>query len=352
MLARLGVLDDLRSRAVEPQEVLIRRGRDGAALARFPLGAAAAARYGAPFLVTLRADLQAALLARIALRPAVALHLGRGVTGYEPRGRGVALRFADPRQPSAAADGLVAADGLHSEILRYVAPGAKVGLRASGRSAWRSLVPREAAPADALAARSNLWLGRRAHLVHYPVGAGDLVNVVAIVDDAAEGRAGPSWSEPAEAGTVERRFADWAPPARHLIAAALAWRRWPLFDRAPIRRWSNGPVTLLGDAAHPMLPFLAQGAAQSIEDAAVLADAVAQSPGDLSAAFRAYATVRAPRTARVQVVSRRQGVVYHLGRPASDMRDLVLSKLGPDRLAARLDWLYEPPAEIRRFARL
>jgi salicylate hydroxylase len=213
-------------------------------------------------------------------------------------------------------------------------------------------VPHGAAEADALAPRSNLWLGRRAHLVHYPVGAGEAVNVVAVVDEPAEDRGASPWGEPADPAPLLRLVAGWAEPARRLVGAAPRWRRWPLHDRAPIRRWSDGPVVLLGDAAHPMLPFLAQGAAQSIEDAAVLACAVADEPHDLPSAFRSYGARRLDRTARVQGESRRQGVIYHLPRPASDLRDLVLSKLGADRLAARLDWLYEAPAEVRRFVRL
>ena len=328
----------------------MRRARDGATLARVPLGPAAEARYGAPFLSALRADLQAALLAGVARRPAISLHLGHGVEGYGVEGhgtggRGVTIRLATS---TAAADGLVGADGIRSAVRRQMA-GAE-DARASARSAFRASVPCEAADADALLPRSNLWLGRRAHLVHYPVDGGRRVNVVAIVHEGAPPRAGESWSQPAEAAAVGRRFADWAAPARRLVAAAPDWRRWRLFDRPPLARWSEGAVTLLGDAAHPMLPFLAQGAAQSIEDAAVLADAVARSGGDLPTAFLAYESSRRPRTSRVQAQSARQGRIYHLGPPASFARDLVLSALGPARLAERVDWLYDAPIEVRRFA--
>ena len=346
VLARLGVLDGLRARAVEPDEVVIRRARDGATLARVPLGASAAARYGAPFLVALRADLQAALEARVAAHPGIALHLGHGVAGYARDRGGVALRFLDPRRPALRVDALVGADGLHSALRHRPGELRRDDARASGRSAWRSLVPRAAVDAEVLLPRSTLWLGRRAHLVHYPVAGGDLVNVVAIIDEGAAAQAATSWSQPAAPAAIARRFDDWAAPARRLIAAAPSWRKWTLFDR-----WSDGPVTLLGDAAHPMLPFLAQGAAQAIEDAAVLADSVARSSGDLSAAFSAYEGLRRPRTSRVQAESRKQGRIYHLGPPASIMRDLVLASLGRDRLVARFDWLYDAPAEIRRFAR-
>ncbi len=350
VLARLGVLDRLRAGWIEPAEVLIRRAHDGAALARIPLGAGAALRHGAPFLLVLRSHLQAALAARAAQNPAVALHLGRDVAGYRRAAGGVTVRFADAGAAPAPADALVAADGIRSAVRRQVAGSGPDDARASGRSAWRSLVPRADAEPEALLPRSNLWLGRRAHLVHYPVDAGALVNVVAIIDEGAPADEGGFYAVPGEAAAVERRFAGWAGPARRLIAAAPGWRRWPLFDRPPLPRWSDGPVTLLGDAAHPMLPFLAQGAAQSIEDAAVLADAVASARGDLAAAFSIYEGLRRPRTSRVQAESRRQGTVYHLGPPASLLRDLVLSTLGPERLAARYDWLYDAPDAVRRFA--
>ena len=345
VLRRLGVLDALGPKAVGSAEVMMRRARDGAVLARIPLGPAAEARYGAPFLSALRADLQAALLARVARRSEIALHLGRGVEGYAVGGERVALRF---NEGTAAADGLIGADGIRSAVRRQLA--GDESTPASTRSAFRASVPREAADAEALLPRSNLWLGRRAHLVHYPVDGGRRVNVVAIVDEGASARNAELWSQPAEAAAVERRFVNWAAPARRLIAAAPEWRRWPLFDRPPLARWSEGAVTLLGDAAHPMLPFLAQGAAQSIEDAAVLADAVSRCGGDLPAAFSAYEGLRRPRTSRVQAQSARQGTIYHLGPPACFARDIVLSTLGPARLAGRVDWLYDAPAEVRRFA--
>ncbi|WP_237477716.1 FAD-dependent monooxygenase [Lichenibacterium dinghuense] len=345
VLRRLGVLDALGAAAVPSSEVRMRRARDGAVLARVPLGPAAEARYGAPFLSALRADLQAALLACAARRPAIALHLGRGIEGYDLRASGVALRFAGG---TANADALVGADGIRSAVRRQGTGGDAP--RASGRSAYRASVPREAADADAREPRSNLWLGPSAHLVHYPVDGGARINVVAIVDEGIAADGADPWSQPAEAAAVERRFAGWAAPARRLIAAAPGWRRWPLFDRPPLPRWSAGPVTLLGDAAHPMLPFLAQGAAQSIEDAAVLADSVSRSGGDFPAAFSTYEALRRPRTSRVQAQSARQGSIYHLGPPLSLARDFVLSTLGPARLAARVDWLYDAPAEVRRFA--
>ncbi len=286
----------------------MRRARDGAVLARIPLGPAAEARYGAPFLSALRADLQAALLAGVARRPGIALHLGRGIDGYAAR-RAAGSRSASPAGPPPRTAPPSTPWWAPTASARRCGGNwrATHPAPAATRSAFRASVPRAAADAEALLPRSNLWLGRRAHLVHYPVDGGRRVNVVAIVDEGSSARDAGLWSQPAEAATVERRFAGWAAPARRLIAAAPEWRRWPLFDRPPLGRWSEGAVTLLGDAAHPMLPFLAQGAAQSIEDAAVLADAVSRCGGDLPAAFSSYEALRRPRTSRVQAQSARAG---------------------------------------------
>ena len=347
VLDRLGVLDALRPSAIEPSEVLMRRARDGAVLARVPLGPAA--RYGAPFLAVLRGDLQAVLLSRVAAHPGTALHLGRGVVGL-CGATGAPWRSTSPTEARLSPPTRGSSARMGSARPSAASRRAATTPASGPARPWRAVVPRDAVDADTLLPRSNLWLGRRTHLVHYPVAGGRSVNVVGIVDQAAAQPDGDLWSQPAEAAAVARHFADWAEPARRLIAAAPGWRRWPLFDRPPLPRWSEGAVTLLGDAAHPMLPFLAQGAAQSIEDAAVLADSVARCGGDLPAAFLDYETMRRPRTSRVQAQSASQGGVYHLGPPASLARDVVLSILGPARLAARFDWLYDAPAEVRRFA--
>ncbi len=342
VLAELGLLDAVRRRAVAPSEVLIRQGRDGVALAHIPL---ADGRFAAPFLVVLRADLQGVLAEAVRHEDAVVLRLGQRVTALADAADGVRVVVAGQPPSGERFDGVVGADGIRSGIRRQLAGRAPDDAVPAGRSAWRSLIASAAAPDDARHPRSNLWLGDKAHLVHYPVDGGRAINVVAIVDEIAT----PSddatfWSTPADGALLGTRFSGWAEPVRQLIGAASDWRKWPLFDRPPLARWSRGSVTLLGDAAHPMLPFLAQGAAQSIEDAAVLGQCAAARPTDLARAFSDYERLRKPRTARIQLESRRMGRVYHLARPASYARDAVLRSLGPRRLAARYDWLYAGPA--------
>jgi salicylate hydroxylase len=209
------------------------------------------------------------------------------------------------------------------------------------RTAWRATIDAAAAPATFREPNSNLWLGPKAHLVHYPVANGRMINIVAAIDDSRADQPGTAlWSTPGDPAEIRRKLAAWADPIRQLVAVPRAWGTWPLMDRPPLRRWSQGLVTLLGDAAHPMLPFLAQGAAQAIEDAAALGNAVHDHPLDLAAAFQAYETARRPRATRVQAESRRQATIYHLSGPLSAARDLALRLTPPSRLLARYDWLY------------
>jgi salicylate hydroxylase len=178
------------------------------------------------------------------------------------------------------------------------------------------------------------WLGPGAHLVTYPLDRSGTLNLVALT----HGRAAEGWSEPGDREELMRAFKDWAPKARSLVSSAQSWVKWPLYDGAPAR--GSGPVTLIGDAAHPVLPHAAQGAAMAIEDAAVLAARIAEMPDALPRAFRAYEEARAARTARVQDEARRNGAVFRLGGPAAIVRDAALRLIGPERQMARLDWLY------------
>jgi salicylate hydroxylase len=186
----------------------------------------------------------------------------------------------------------------------------------------------------------QLWLGHDTHLVHYPVRGGASVNVVAIVRDSAE-RSG--WSGEGTQHDLLSRVAraGWAPQACDFLCIAQTWQTWSLSDMPPLRHWGAGPVTLLGDAAHPMLPFLAQGACMAIEDAAVLARCLAQAPADVPAAFRRYEESRRTRTARVQQASRRNGAIYHQAGAVAFCRNIAMQLIGGARLIGRYDWIYD-----------
>ncbi len=340
VLRRLGVLDAVAARATRPGGIRVRSARSGRTLCFMPLGDAER-RWGAPYLVIRRADLQDVLAQAVAADGAVALRLGTSLAGFGTTAAGVVQATLKHGLVARTldADALIGADGVRSTVRARLAAGTNDAPRETGRTAWRALV--DAAAVEAAPEETGLWLGGDAHLVHYPIDGGRLVNVVAVTrEPASAATAEAAWAEPGAAATIGARFAGWHPAARALIAAAPTWTTWPLFDRAPLAAWNAGPVALLGDAAHPILPFLAQGAAQAIEDAGALADALASSDIAIGDALDGYSRARLGRVTRVQDTSRRLGQIYHLRGPAAVARDAALRALGGTRLLARQDWLY------------
>jgi salicylate hydroxylase len=238
---------------------------------------------------------------------------------------------------------MIAADGLWSQARVRLGHGGPP--RFSGRVAWRGLVPARLVAPEFREPLIHLWLGRDAHFVHYPVKAGSVINLVVITSDRWHQ---PGWSEPADRAELVPRLAAeaWAPQARALVGLPEAWLKWALYERRPIRRWSKGPVALLGDAAHPMFPFLAQGAGMAIEDAAVAAQCLARTLDDPTGALRIYAAIRRARTRKVQRMAARTGTIYHLAGPWGWLRDRVMRAMGGPRLLQHYDWIYDwrPPA--------
>ena len=342
ILARMGVLDTLKGLALEPRAMVVRRARDGVQLARMELGETALKRWGAPYLFAHRADLLRALLDRVAQHPAISLNLDSAVRGFalaENGGLRVALQKGLLRVETRA-DLLIGADGLRSAVRERLGLGGPKDIVFTGDVAWRALIPASRLPDVLRRPEAWLWLGPRGHLVHYPLRGGSVVNVVLVVEDARRDAVGAEgWNHPGDPSVIGFEVKDWAPEVAKLVAAADDWRGWPLFDRPPIREWAAGPVALLGDAAHPMVPYLAQGAAQSIEDAAALGAALAAN-SDAAAALAAYSAARAARAGRVQTEARRQHTTYHLRGPAAFARDLAIRALGGEGLAKRYDWLY------------
>jgi len=332
-LAALGVLDAIEPHAFRPEAIVIYDGISGRKLSSMPLGKHAEQRYGAPYLTLHRADLHAGLRAVAqSLAPAV-LRPGFELTAIDAQGGDVVALAVDGSEAEGAS--LIGADGLWSTVRPLISPAAS--LRFTGASAWRARLPRGNLPPPFDAPVVGLWLGPGTHIVHYPVRGGGDLNVVAVTEGGAERQ---GWNQTGAVETLLASFTRWTKDSKSLLERAASWRSWSLYRLTGLRRFSEGRIALLGDAAHPVLPYLAQGAALAIEDAVTLAACIEAWPGDPPAAFRRYEGLRRPRVARVQRLSRRYGWLYHVRGPLRTARNLILERRSEERALQRFDWLY------------
>jgi salicylate hydroxylase len=331
VLAHLGLAMPL-PRYARPEALELRDAANGRPLAEIALGATVRARHGAPYCTVARADLTCDL-AHAAADAGAAIRYGAGLMELHPSPAGILVRLADGE--SIEARGLIGADGLWSPVRDQVAPGAR--RHHVGDIAWRATVPMSAVAGELPADRIVAWLGPRIHAVHYPIEAGARLNLVVVTEGDWTGQ---GWHQATDAAELAALAGGLARPLAAAIAAGEAWRRWPLFVTRPEIAGGAGPVTLLGDAAHPVLPYLAQGAGMAIEDAFALAEAVAAVPGDPAAACRRYERTRGVRLGQGAAATRRNGRIFHLAGPARLARDLVLAALPPALLLARYDWLW------------
>lgn len=332
VLQRLGIAERLRSQVGEPTQLLVFDGRSARQLARLPLGAWFAARHGAPYWTMHRRDLHAALAAAAAEEPRIAVRTGYALEAVRQQAGDVLA--IDRSGARTAGSALVGADGLWSSVRQTICPSATPQF--AGATAARTVLA--AAAAERLAGpHVGLWLGPGANVVHYPVSAG---REIALVIIAREDWLASGWDNRVEAAGVLARLATFHPSLIEVLAQAPEYRKWSLHRLARLPRWSRGRIGLIGDAAHPMLPHLAQGAALALEDALVLGELLGDDKADVVQALRRFESERRARAARVTALSRRNGQLYHLDAPLAWIRDAALRLLPGTWLMAGYDRLY------------
>lgn len=333
----LGVSARVERDAFRPRSQELRFGRSGRRILTIPLRDVSRSRWGAEYLHVHRADLIEALHGALIDRDARIVSLGQRVIGYTNTPDAVIAHLDDGN--TCSGDLLIGADGVHSVIrTQMTGPDAP---RFTGNIAWRAVVPVSELGTDIPPETACVWVGGRRHAVTYRLRRGSLANLVAVVESKQQ--PSESWTATGTREQALKDFENWSPVIRRILEKARVLNRWALFDRPVLQKWSDGRVVLLGDACHPMLPFLAQGAVMAIEDAYVLARLVTDR-ADLTDALRHYEAIRKPRTSRVQDGARRNASLFHHGDPLSQM-----VTYGPIWLAGQLipwfthgqhDWIY------------
>jgi 3-hydroxybenzoate 6-monooxygenase len=342
-LDALNVGEDVKREAVFIERLLMMDGISGETVIDIPLDARFRERYGNPYAVTHRADIHRSLLdackARVEL---IELRTHSRVVGFDLEGEAVDVELGDSERIAAAA--LVGADGWRSAVRdRIVGDGEPP---VSGHMCYRAVLSIDDMPKDLRWAAATLWAGPNTHIVHYPLRGWKLFNLVATVvrEDAGKGH-----NEEAPPEEVLPLFAHNCAKPLSLLRVPKAFRRWMLRFREPVENWSRGPVTLLGDAAHLMLQYFAQGAAMAMEDAIALASAADAADGGFAAAFQRYQALRLVRASRVQISSRMLGLLYHADGVSRLVRNDIYRSRSPERYYDALDWIFAAPDYVRGF---
>jgi 2-polyprenyl-6-methoxyphenol hydroxylase-like FAD-dependent oxidoreductase len=333
MLETLGLRDVIDDVAVFPDDLIVMDGMTAKEITRIPVAGAFRERFGQPYALVHRADLHRALLDRCSGDPLVELRPNSTVTGHSECTDGVTV---SGENFTVEADALIGADGLWSLTReRIVGDGSP---RVSGHIAYRAVLPIEDVEERFRRNAMILWAGPRNHLVQYPLRGGKLFNLVAVFhsDRYVEG-----WDRTGDPEELHRRFAGNCDTVRSLLAKVETWRMWVLCDREPVAQWSSGRVTLLGDAAHPMLQYLAQGASMAFEDAVVLTRSVLANGPDIPTAFAQYERERYLRTGQCQIMARVYGAFYHAEGVSRELATHFLQARSVEQSLESLAWLYD-----------
>lgn len=337
ILHRLGIADELERTGIRPVTFDQRRWDDGRFLLRSPLGEQVKTTFGAPYYTLHRGDLHLALAKAV---PAECVHLAHRFTHFKDCGDHVEAHFDNGT--SISVDALIGADGIHS-MVRHALFGPEKP-RFTGCVAHRGLVPSDRLTHLGLEFTTQIWMGPGRHFVHYFVSAGKLVNFVAITEEDSWLR--ESWVDRGDVADVLAAFRGWHSQVLSIAGSTDETYKWGLFDRTPLSQWSVGRVTLLGDSCHPMLPFMGQGAAQAIEDAAALKVCLLKLESDVPSALKLYEQTRLPRTSRLQGMSEINKTRFHLADgPKQQQRDAAMAEGATDWSLAAIAWLYEHDAE-------
>ena len=330
----LGVGDAARKMAVYIDSLRLMDALSGEEIARVPLDEAFRTRFANPYAVVHRGDLHGVFLTACRAHDLVTPRTGAEVVDYAQTADAVRVHLASGERVEGRA--LIGADGLWSSVRqRVVGDGPP---RVSGHTTYRSVIPLNRMPEDLRWNAATLWAGPKCHIVHYPLSGWNSFNLVVTYHNDAPA---PVAGKPVGHDEVARGFEHVHPRARQIIEQGRDWRLWVLCDRDPVMTWTDGRVALLGDAAHPMMQYMAQGACMALEDAVALSDAVSASPEDLPAALTAYQDRRNLRTARVQLQSRAVGDhVYHPAGAHAALRDQIMRAKSPEQWFDALAWLY------------
>ena len=337
VLEKVGLKDAILADAHIPPAQEMRNALTGALVTNMPLGHEFIERFGGqPYAVTHRADIHGTFLKACQGSNLIALETSRRVESYDDTGNGVTVTLNNGETVKGRA--LIAADGMWSNIRERIVGDGKP--RVSGHIAYRAVLRRDEVPKDLWRPDVVLWAGPRTHFVHYPLRRGELYNLVAVFhsDRYEEG-----WDAEGSKELLWKHFDGQVPEVMRMLELINTWRMWVLCDREPVKNWTKGNVTLLGDAAHPMLQYLAQGACMATEDAIILADKVAERSDDLPAAFKAYEQARYLRTARVQIMARVYGEFYHARGVTAELRDIAVGSRTAEEAREGIAWLYGGP---------
>lgn len=334
MFAYLGLTEVVSKVSFFPPGLGMNDVRTGEKIVRVPLGDLARATYGFPYGVIYRADLHQVFLDACLALPNITLRTQTKVESFEQSEGSVRVHLADGDSLQGAA--LIGADGLWSKVREVVVGDGKP--RVSGHIAYRAVLKREDVPAHLWSDDVLLWGGEKTHLVHYPLRRGELFNLVAVFHS---NKYDEGWNTFGDTAELTERFAEACPQVKELLGKIETWKMWVLCDREPVKNWTDRRVTLLGDAAHPMLQYLAQGAGQAIEDAVVLREALRATHGDVPLAFQKYQQARYLRTGRVQLTARFYGDIYHAAGVQRELRNQMFQSGAESAGFAGLQWMYD-----------